>query len=134
YKHNAGGMRVSKKLENAPVERSSKFAGKEKTRYMTCSYKYKCIVAIQNTKDPKDSQFNSSYIYFLRFEHQTISKPRKLCVDSCFNCSQLRIFPDFSSLICSCSTSACRDKRLNCCITTSCFWHLFNSNFLKKMH
>ncbi|XP_007435915.1 death-associated protein-like 1 [Python bivittatus] len=27
----AGGMRVSKKLENAPVERSSKFPGKEKT-------------------------------------------------------------------------------------------------------
>uniref|UniRef100_A0A8C6YG92 Death associated protein like 1 n=1 Tax=Naja naja TaxID=35670 RepID=A0A8C6YG92_NAJNA len=27
----AGGMRVSKKLENAPVERNSKFAGKEKT-------------------------------------------------------------------------------------------------------
>ncbi|XP_070587660.1 death-associated protein-like 1 isoform X2 [Erythrolamprus reginae] len=26
----AGGMRVSKKLENAPVERSSKFPGKEK--------------------------------------------------------------------------------------------------------
>ncbi|XP_058048179.1 death-associated protein-like 1 isoform X5 [Ahaetulla prasina] len=27
----AGSMEVSKKLENAPVERSSKFAGKEKT-------------------------------------------------------------------------------------------------------
>ncbi|XP_063174406.1 death-associated protein-like 1 [Candoia aspera] len=27
----AGGMRVSKKLENGPVERSSKFPGKEKT-------------------------------------------------------------------------------------------------------
>ncbi|XP_026530355.1 death-associated protein-like 1 [Notechis scutatus] len=27
----AGGTRVSKKLENAPVERSSKLAGKEKT-------------------------------------------------------------------------------------------------------
>ncbi|XP_020656821.1 death-associated protein-like 1 [Pogona vitticeps] len=28
----AGGMRVSKKLENVPVERSSKFSGKEKAK------------------------------------------------------------------------------------------------------
>lgn len=32
----AGGMRVSKKLENAPVERSPKIPGKEKIRYVHC--------------------------------------------------------------------------------------------------
>ncbi|NXE24134.1 DAPL1 protein, partial [Ardeotis kori] len=36
----AGGMRVSKKQENGPVEKKAKSPGKEKTRYCTAGLLY----------------------------------------------------------------------------------------------
>ncbi|KFQ90200.1 Death-associated protein-like 1, partial [Phoenicopterus ruber ruber] len=40
----AGGMRVSKKQENGPVEKSSKPPGKEKTRYCTAGLVRPCTI------------------------------------------------------------------------------------------
>ncbi|NXL48166.1 DAL1A protein, partial [Podilymbus podiceps] len=41
----AGGMRVSKKQENGPVEKNAKSPGKEKTRY--CTAGLKCCILLQ---------------------------------------------------------------------------------------
>ncbi|NXF52073.1 DAL1B protein, partial [Oceanites oceanicus] len=40
----AGGMRVSKKQQNGPVEKNAKPPGKEKTRYYTAGLK-SCILS-----------------------------------------------------------------------------------------
>ncbi|NWQ89504.1 DAL1B protein, partial [Burhinus bistriatus] len=40
----AGGMRVSKKQENGPVERNGKPAGKQKTRYCTEGLVAPCLL------------------------------------------------------------------------------------------
>ncbi|NXK05704.1 DAL1B protein, partial [Herpetotheres cachinnans] len=40
----AGGMRVSKKSENGPVEKNAKLPGKEKTRYCTAGLVPPCPV------------------------------------------------------------------------------------------
>ncbi|NXA70840.1 DAL1B protein, partial [Mohoua ochrocephala] len=41
----AGGMRVSKKQENGPVEKNAKPPGKEKSRYYTAGPVHPCPVA-----------------------------------------------------------------------------------------
>ncbi|NXW09273.1 DAL1B protein, partial [Fregetta grallaria] len=41
----AGGMRVSKKQENRPVEKNAKPPGKEKTRYCTAGLQKSCILS-----------------------------------------------------------------------------------------
>ncbi|NXD84228.1 DAL1B protein, partial [Halcyon senegalensis] len=45
----AGGMRVSKKQENGPVEKNAKAAGKEKARYCTAGLK---AVLYHNSSPP----------------------------------------------------------------------------------
>ncbi|NXJ35866.1 DAL1B protein, partial [Ciconia maguari] len=47
----AGGMRVSKKQENGPVEKNAKPPGKEKTRYCTAGLVPPCpIVKVHSHK------------------------------------------------------------------------------------
>ncbi|KFW97362.1 Death-associated protein-like 1, partial [Phalacrocorax carbo] len=41
----AGGMRVSKKQDNGPVEKHAKPPGKEKTRYCTTGLVFLCPIA-----------------------------------------------------------------------------------------
>ncbi|NWW61388.1 DAL1A protein, partial [Ifrita kowaldi] len=40
----AGGMRVSKKQENGPVEKNAKPPGKEKSRYYTTGPVHPCLI------------------------------------------------------------------------------------------
>ncbi|NXC65874.1 DAL1B protein, partial [Anhinga anhinga] len=46
----AGGMRVSKKQENGPVEKNAKPPGKEKTRYCTTGLVLPCPIVKMNHK------------------------------------------------------------------------------------
>ncbi|NXT95685.1 DAPL1 protein, partial [Anhinga rufa] len=48
----AGGMRVSKKQENGPVEKNAKPPGKEKTRYCTTGLVLPCPVLYSITTFP----------------------------------------------------------------------------------
>ncbi|XP_034281567.1 death-associated protein-like 1 [Pantherophis guttatus] len=79
----AGGINVSKKLENAPVDRSSKFAGKEKTSSAPVKVQHMSILLtdpLQNLKHTFPAAAAQGAYEKPRPTLEKIVLPKQMCI------------------------------------------------------
>ncbi|XP_062972575.1 death-associated protein-like 1 [Elgaria multicarinata webbii] len=80
----AGGMRVAKKLENAPVERSSKTPGKEKTSSVNIVKTQSMSILLADTLEKLGHQFPAAASQAAHQKPQpTLEKiilPKRMCI------------------------------------------------------